>query len=234
MPQVWQQHPYGFAGARIKEPDFFRRLGRRQLLPVKGLGACTLIQKETLKVAKYWPYLEDLPSGGMWQGEDRTFSVRANRSHLPLTADAWPDIAHIYRPEDIPSIPEIMEDLAQPAPSVATMGNFVNFSIEPLEEPHLYGKKLHVRGRMGQIKMLPEIEYDLMDLSVGESCISKLNFPLHYELERYSGQTKLVRLTLNDVKLNRPHPGLNRVISDFHGRFYSPAQLDVIRRSYTQ
>jgi hypothetical protein len=234
LPQVWLQHPYGFLGSRVKEPDFFRRLVRRELLPVKGLGACTLISVEAIKkkVAVYHPYLDGLPTGGMWQGEDRTFSVRANRAHLPLFADAWPDIFHVYRPEDISSIPHWLDYLQTDKPSSPTFGNFVNFTIEPLEEPALAGNKLHIRGRFGQIKMLPEIEYDLADLSVGNSALTKLHFPLWYEKEEYRGHTKLVRLTLNDVRLDLSHPGLNRVQSDFQGRFYTPAQLEAFRRSY--
>ena len=179
LPQVWLQHPYGFDGSRIKEPDFLRRLQRRELLPVRGLGACTLIQTEALQSVCYWPYLEGLPTGGMWQGEDRTFCVRANNAHIPLFGDAWPDIAHIYRPEDIESIPDWMEYLSLPQPTTVTYGNYVNFTVEPLEEPALHGKKLHIRGRFGQLKILPEIEYDLMDLSVGQSCITRLHFPLY-------------------------------------------------------
>lgn len=186
------------------------------------------------KVAIFYPYLEGLPTGGMWQGEDRTFSLRANRAHLPLFADAWPDIFHVYRPEDIPMIPRWMEYLRTDKPSSPTFGNLVSFSIEPLEEPSLAGKKLHIRGRFGQIKMLSEIEYDLADLSVGNSAITKLHFPLWYEKEDYRGQTKLVRLTLNDVRLDMSHPGLNRVQSDFASRFYTPAQLAVMKRSYDQ
>ena len=234
LPQVWLQHPYGFDGSRVKEPEFFRRLVRRELLHVTGLGACTLIGIEAVEkdVARYWPYLPGLPTGGMWQGEDRTFSVRANRSHLPLFADAWPDVAHIYRPEEIPQIGMWLSYLGMEHPVSPTFGNFVSFSIEPLEEPTLAGKKLHIRGRFGQPKMLPEIEYDLADLSVGQSAITKLHFPNWYEKEAYRGHTKLVRLTLNDVKLDMPHPGLNRVQSDFAGRFYTPAQLAAFRRSY--
>ena len=103
-----------------------------------------------------------------------------------------------------------------------------------MEEPSLAGQKLHIRGRFGQIKMLPEIEYGLSDLSVGQSALTKLHFPLWYEKEDYRGHTKLVRLTLNDVRLDLSHPGLNRVQSDFQGRFYTPAQLEAFRRSYNK
>jgi hypothetical protein len=231
LPQVWLQHPYGFAGWRIQEHEFFRRLSQRQLLRVLGLGACTLIRTETLEHVCYWPYLDGLPRFGMWQGEDRTFCVRANRAHIPLFADAWPDIFHVYRPEDREFIPNALDFLAEENPVAAEIGSLISAIIEPLEEPGLMNLKLHLRGRLGGLNILPEIEQDLLDLPVGEECITKLHFPSWYELEQYRGQTKLVRLRLLDVKPNLPHIGLPQVESSFSRRFYNPTQLAVIRRS---
>jgi len=246
LPQVWLAHPYQLTGGRVfagEEYKFLRRISNRELIEVQGLGACTFISTEVLDDVKYWPYLEGLPTGGMWQGEDRHFCVRANRNHISLFADAWPDIYHVYRPSDRNNLSTILNILEGPRTNSSSIANLVSFSIEPLEEPAYAGHDLYVRGRLGQLKILPELEIDLQDLLVRGNCITRLHFPMWYPTFTMSaatgqqvqvnlqGQTKLVRLTLLDSKPYLPHIGLNTIESDFSNRYYTPTQIDVMRRS---
>ena len=228
LPQVWLQHPYGLAGGRTKTSNaFLSSLVDRQLVQVAGLGACTLIKTEALVDCRFDPPLPDLPEGGMWQGEDRHFCVRANRAHWELWADGWPDIAHIYRPsydEHIESIEKsLSEDLQRPA-----IGHYVNFTIEELQTPSLAGHALHVRGRLGSLRILPEIETDLLDMRVGQSIITKITYPDWYEMTELAGQSRFLQLTLIGVKRYTTPIGLPEVQSSAYGRYFTPGQLQTI------
>ena len=196
-----------------------------------GLGACTLINIEVLKDVRYWPFLDGLPQGGMWQGEDRHFCVRANRAHIPLFADAWPDIHHVYRHSYISGIPSALEDLQNYTLPAANIGDYVSFVMEDLETAGLQGHKLRVRGRLGQLKILPEIEIDLQNLAPGQDCISRISFPQWYEILELRGQTRLFRLTLLAVKRYLPPMGLPVAGSEFEDRYYTPAQIRLMRES---
>ena len=185
----------------------------------------------------------------MWQGEDRHFCVRANRAHIPLHADSWPEIFHVYRPSDRDNIGTLLGILGGPRLGSTSIGNYTSFTIEPLEEPAFIDKcsgathKLHMQGRLGQLDILPELETDLQDLLVRGDCISRLHFPAWYPtfymststgqrvLVNLQGQTKLVRLRLLDAKRYLPHIGLSTIESDISNRYYTPTQLDVMRRS---
>ncbi len=163
----------------------------------------------------------------MWQGEDRHFSVRANRAHQTLWADAWPDVAHIYRPsydEHIESIEKgLQTDLQRPA-----IGHYVSFTIEELQTPSLQGELLHVRGRLGGLKILPEIETDILDMRVGQSILTKINYPSWYGLEELAGQSRFLEITLIGVKRYTTPIGLPEVQSSAFGRYFSPGQLQTI------
>jgi len=231
LPQVWQRHPYELATIRIPEHVFLDRLHKRDMVPVAGLGACTLINTEVLDHLKYWPFLDGLPEGGMWQGEDRHFCVRANQAHIPLMADGWPDIYHVYRPSYIKHIPEVLSLLQDKHLPAANIGDLVSFTLEELEDAQLAGRKLHVRGRLGRLDILPEIEIDLQNLAPGQDCLTPVNFPLHYPAKDLRGQTRLMQITLLAVKRYLPHIGLPTAISEFDERYYSPAQIRTMRAS---
>ena len=205
LPQVWLTHPYEFQGrsgtSYLSSEDFLRRLGNGDLLEVGGLGACTLIDTDVLDRVRFFPLLDGLPSGGMWQGEDRSFCLRATRAHIPLFADAWPDIFHVYRPSDVARISEVVDARLERRTS-AEVGDFVSVILEPLEEAELasQGYKHHLRGRLGTFKVLHEIEEALREMSVGEERIVRVRFPLWWTLETYRGTSKAVLVRLLDVK----------------------------------
>lgn len=205
LPQVWLSHPYDFkgrSGTTFLEPhEFLGRLARRDLMEVGGLGACTLIRTAVLDRVGFFPLVEGLPSGGMWQGEDRHFCVRAARSHVSLWADAWPDIVHLYRPSDVATISEALA--AQPKRvSRASWGDAVSAILEPLEEPELakMGFRHHLRGRVGQMKVLPEIEEALLSTDVGDERIVKVRFPEWWGVPPLRGATKSILLRVLDAK----------------------------------
>ena len=231
LPQVWQHHPYELDSIKVPQHEFIKRLSHRDILSVGGLGACTLIRTEVLDRVRYWPFLDGLPEGGMWQGEDRHFSVRANRAHIPLTACAWSDIYHVYRHSYISGIPAALADLEARSLPAANIGDYVSFTIEDLETAGLADHKLRMRGRLGQIDMLPEIEIDLQNLSPGQDCITRVSFPLWYEIPELRGQTRLFRLTLLAVKPYLPPIGLPTASSEFDERYYTPAQIRLMRNS---
>ena len=215
LPQVWLQHPYNLNGMGMEQHEFLGRLANRQVVRVGGLGACTLIRAAVLDRVAYWPLVEGLPQGGMWQGEDRHFCVRAQRNHVELWADAWPDIWHCYRPEDrtklrawqimLEGLPDFCVESTAEGPHV---GSLVSFSLEPLEEPQLAGYQEHVRGRLGAIRMLPQIDDELSTMRAGDERIIRLRFPTYYDVPNYRGQSRLVRIKLLHCKPFSEHPTL--------------------------
>ena len=208
LPQVWLAHPYQLSGRGLSEHEFLRKLANRELTEVGGLGACTLIRSEVFGEVGYYPPLPDLPSGGMWQGEDRHFCVRAERAHVGLWADAWPDVYHAYRPSDAEHLDQVLERLLTEHAPTAEIGDLVSAKIEPLQEDRLSGHAEFLRGRLGTLRVLPEIEKNLQEMEPGEDRIVDLDFPLHYRIPQYRGQSRLVRLRLIDHKPCRAHPNL--------------------------
>lgn len=201
LPQVWQQHPYGFDGAGWTQSSFLRSLQRKSLVRVRGLGACTLIRADALiRGAAFWPLVEGLPEWGMWQGEDRHFCVRAERLHMPMYADAWPEVWHCYRPSQRAELEEQLERLERSVGERALSGDFVSFSVEPCEEPRLVHAKEFVRGRLGQLDVVAEIEAALREMSVGEERFVKVTFPADWPLPEYRGQTKILRVRLLSIR----------------------------------
>lgn len=209
LPQVWMQHPYEFQGRGIEAHEFLGSLADRQVVRVAGLGACTLIRAAMLDRVAFWPLVPNLPERGMWQGEDRHFCITAERNHVELWADAWPDIWHCYRPEQRSSIAAIsvaLEYANAPRSCGPQVGDLVSFTIEPLEEPQIAGYTEHVRGRLGAIKMLPQIEEELKTMRAGDERLMRVQFPLWYPVPNYRGRTKLLRVKLLHVKPLALHP----------------------------
>lgn len=233
LPQVWQRHPYELDGGRTKFAHvFLERLSGRTLLKVGGLGACTLISVEAVKAGlTFNPPIEGLPTDGMWQGEDRHFCVRAQRLHVELWADAWPDVYHVYRPSDRGNIDEVSKNLTGRRKRTAELGDLVSFTVEPLTIAPLAGMKLHIRGRLGQLKLLPELEQDLQDMEVGDDILTELHYPTWFPVNDYAGKSSTIRVKLLDVKYYLPHVGMPWVTSQFQDDFYSPSQLVAMKRS---
>jgi len=233
MPQVWQRHPYELDGGRTKHAHvFLEKLSKRGLMHVGGLGACTLISVDAIKAGlTFNPPVQGLPTEGMWQGEDRHFCVKAQRLHIPLWADAWPDVFHVYRPSDRQHMDNILHDLKGRRKESVEIGDLVSFTVEPLTIPNLAGFKLHVRGRLGQLHLLPELEIDLQNMLVGDNILTELRYPSWFPVPEYAGQTSTVRLSLLDAKYYLPHVGLPLVQSEFQDAYYSPTQLAAMKRA---
>jgi hypothetical protein len=100
-PQVWLTHPYGLDGRGYEGPEFRKELVDRQRIEVWGQGACTLIRRSAIEKGVSFDFVPGVPTDGMMAGEDRHFCLRAEALHLPMIADPWPDIFHVYHPDDV-------------------------------------------------------------------------------------------------------------------------------------
>ena len=155
---------------------------------------------------------ESLAPGPMADGEDRHFCAWANRLHIQLVADPWPDIYHAYHPEEYSPISDQLERLARPRQEKPVFGDLISAKIELLEPIPDRNGRMHtgllewVRGRIGSLKTLPSIEKTLSNMRVGTHKIVKLVYPSGYMGSELAGQTKLIRLSLYDVKPYRIAP----------------------------
>lgn len=216
-PQVWLRHPYDLSGAGYAEHEFRDRLARRQLTKVLGYGACTFIMKHALQAGVAFAPVPGVPMQGLMAGEDRHFCIRAQRLHLDGWACPWSDIFHIYHPSDLARAPEYAERLNAPRPERterAYFGDLVNLTIQPIEPVPWAGggwtavPPQYVRGRLGAISLVPELEEAVYDMTRGETRTLPVHFPVSYPVPYYQGKRRLIRVTLNDVKPNRWAPVL--------------------------
>lgn len=214
LPQVWLQHPYGLEGLGLKQQDFLRKLQRRETLRVLGGGACTLIHRTALERGLTYEPIAGLPTFGMWQGEDRHFAVRAERLHLQQYADGWPDVFHAYHPAQRGTevLDSALDALGQQFDSVPNYGDLISVVVEPLQHPNLQKalapEHRSIRGRFGAIPFAPEIEVALEEMKPEESRIVSVSFPQTWPFSEYAGQTKLLQVTLVDVKPYSAQPVL--------------------------
>lgn len=204
-PQVWLRHPYTLSGRGYSEPEFRAALIGRKRLRVWGLGACTLIRRDALEKGVSFEKFADLPPGPMSDGEDRHFCIRADAMHLDMHADAWPDIWHAYHPSEYDLIPQKMEELSSRRalrhvkPKLSWL---VSAKIENLDVPGLPPQ--WVRGQIGKLKVLPEIEETLTNLLPGESKVMKVHYPAHHPHDS-RGHNFILKISLLDCKPFR-HP----------------------------
>lgn len=219
-PQVWMRHPYEMNGNGYTAEQFRKALIKRERLQVGGLGACTLIHRSALEKGVSFSKVGEFEATGLMDGEDRHFCIRAARLHIPLVADAWPDIYHAYHPTDYHEIPQWLEKLNVQHPASATLGNLVSFTVEPLE---MGAPVQYVRGRLGTLDLLPELEELLYGLPVGQSAIIKLHYPITAP-QPFAGTSRIVRVTLNDAKPNGIAPTIERelLVGGKSGAFIDP------------
>lgn len=217
-PQVWLRHPYFLDDERYSEGEFRDRLVTRQRTRVRGLGACTLISAEALRAGVSFARVDALPPGPMSEGEDRHFCARAQRLHIPMFADPWPDVYHAYHPAEYDEIPAMLERLYALHPTRPALGMLVNAKIEPLEPvTDALGRQMmlsakYVRGRLGALNVLPQLEEAIGQLSVGDSTMVRVMYPQHFPLEWMRGQTRIARVTLLDAKPFRIAPTIDREV----------------------
>jgi len=205
-PQVWLQHPYQLEGRGYEPAEFREKLVNRQAIEVWGQGACTLVKREVLEKGVSFAYVEGVPTIGMMGGEDRHFCIRAESLHVPMTADAWPDIAHLYHPQDRAKIPALLTRLGSDRPSQVNLGDWVSLKLEALEPlPTGPGQAMHlppqhIRGVLGHLHMLPELEEQVCHMTIGQTVTIGVHFPIHHPANWLRGQRRLVRVTLVDSK----------------------------------
>ena len=94
-----------------------------------GNGAGVLIPMYALHKGLNFRKFDGLAGGPMAQGEDRHFCAWAARLHIPLVADAWPDIYHAYHPQNYPDIASQIERLAR-MQNPPKFGDLVSAKIE--------------------------------------------------------------------------------------------------------
>lgn len=205
-PQVWLTHPYGLSGRGMDEAEFRQKLINRELTQVWGFGACTLIQRKVLEAGINFDPLPDVPQQGLMAGEDRQFCIRTERAHIQAFADPFPDIFHVYHlDEHVPQIGAMATRLSRPHPARAVLGDLVSLKLEALEPvPTPQGlrgiDRQHVRGRLGAIPLMPELEEAVYSLERGQSRIVPVHFPVHHPQAYFRGRRRLIRLTLVDCK----------------------------------
>lgn len=205
-PQVWLRHPYFLDDERYTEAEFRDALIRRSRIQVRGLGACTLINVAALKAGVHFGHVDALPPGPMSEGEDRHFCARAQRAHVGMYADAWPDVYHAYHPAEYGDIPAMVARLGRKPLERPRVGDLVSLKLEILEPvPDAFGRMFmvgpkFVRGRLGCLPLLPQLENTAADLTVGASRITRVMYPAGYPLDFLRNQTRLFKVTLLDAK----------------------------------
>lgn len=202
LPQVWLAQPYEQQGKGMSANEFWDKLVRRRTVSVAGGGACMLIDTKVLNKVHYFPRLGGLPQEGMWQGEDRTFSVLCERMHVTQIADGWPDIVHAYHSEQRTAevLDNVVATICGPRQTQAKYGDLVNFTLESLDEPTLVGRIFSIRGRLGGLSLAPELEGALLDMVVGCERFVEISFPMTWPIEPLRGKQRVVMLRFVDAK----------------------------------
>jgi FKBP-type peptidyl-prolyl cis-trans isomerase (trigger factor) len=113
-------------------------------------------------------------------------------------------------------------------PEIPELGDLVNVTIEHLEPvPDTSGRmhtisKRYLRGKLGSLSTLPQIERRIGSMKRGESALLRVHFPAHYELETIRNQTRVMRISLLDCKRFRFAPVIEGEL------FYDPKTLRYI------
>lgn len=205
-PQVWLTHPYGLEGRGYEAATFRQKLLDRQRIQVWGQGACSLIRRVVLDKGVTFSHLPNVSIEGMMAGEDRHFCIAAESAHLAMCADGWPDIFHCYHPSDLQNMDTYLGRLGLEHPTTPAPGDLVNVVLDALEPHELNPGQWHnlptqyLRGRLGTLSLLPELEEAIATLKRGSSVSLPLNYPTHYPIAPLRGKRKLVRVTLVDCK----------------------------------
>jgi hypothetical protein len=207
QPQTWMRHPYGQEGLGQDQHEVLESLSQRSLIRVAGGGACHLCSVAALEAgASYHPRIDGLPDVGMWQGEDRTFALKAEKNHIRQYADSWPDIYHAYHKDQ--RTPEMLNEmlrvLGAPRQERAKYGDLISLRLTPMEDAALqdglFPEAANCRGRLGQLKLAPELEQFVRDSKVGSEGIVDIAFPWYHGVPGYAGRTKAIKVEFIDAK----------------------------------
>ena len=213
-PQVWLRHPYQLDGRGMEEWEFRSKLVNRELVRVWGQGACTLIRTPvTLAGVSFERIPEPQFQVGMMAGEDRSYCTRAERLHIDMYGDGWPDIFHAYHlPADIERLPQMVSRLGTPHPVKAVFGDLVSLKLtamEPFPQPNnqwYHCPPQFLRGRLGALSLLPELEEAVLNLERTQEQIVPVHTPHHYPLPYMRGKRRLINVQLVDCKPYRHAP----------------------------
>ena len=182
----------------------------------------------------------------MSEGEDRHFCARAEALHLKMVADPWPDIFHAYHPQEYFQIGDYLYRLERTQQKEPHLGDLISAKVEVIDpvpdgngNMHRLGAKW-VRGRLGSLNVLPEIEEELGGMQVGAHKLLKIHYPSHFSLPQLRNQNKIVRLTLLDAKPFMIAPVIDRevFVGNRSGRWIdhttlTDEQMDDIARGAT-
>lgn len=213
LPQVWLRHPYQLDGRGMNSGEFLHRLASRERLQVYGQGANTLYRTEVFRKGVNYGTVPDLPKEGMWAGEDRHLCTRAERLHVPMYADAWPDLWHCYHPHQQGEVEAWSQALATEAPGGPHLGDAVSLhlqAVEPVPQEgggHVHIERQHVRGVLGRLPLVADIEAAIPGLARGESRILSVVYPPWSAAQIMRGQRRLIQVTLVDWKPPTPPIG---------------------------
>lgn len=248
-PQVWLRNPYFLDGRGMDEPTFRAKLVERQLTRVWGQGACTLIARKVLEAGIDFSPAPEIPQQGLMAGEDRQFCIKAERGHIDMWADPWPDIFHIYhRADHVALIPDLQARLSVEHPQSPVIGDLVNVvltALEPIPTTNGWSQVApqHVRGRLGTLALLPELEQVILQLTRGQETIVPVHMPIHYPMPYLRGRRRLIRVQLVDCKPfgyppileedlhvlpNRPQDLVSLTPQQVQAVLESPAKLELV------
>lgn len=206
-PQVWLSGSYGLSGWGWTESEFRQALIDRQLVKVSGLGANTLFTRDVLKKGIRFSRWTQLAPGPMSEGEDRQLCARAKAMHIPLHADAWPDIYHAYHPAEYDQIPSMLKRLSgeHGSPEVGWLTSIRLKNMEIMNAPPVW-----IRGRFGMLPVLPQIHEAIAKLSPGERTLVRAVFPASWPEDPLRGRTFVVEVSLLDAKPYSIAPVIDR------------------------
>lgn len=129
MPQVWMQDEYNFYEIHNNQKPSDQEIGEQMwafmnklrvpgTYEVGGLGACTLIERETLLKGVSFKKVKNV---SFW-GEDRHFCIRAAARDIPLFVDTHYPSYHIYRASALSGVESYKSQypIANPSKTEAT------------------------------------------------------------------------------------------------------------------
>lgn len=125
MPQVWVQDEYNFfekdgqtsPSEEVQNQSFYEFIAMLRnpgVYEVGGMGACTLINRETLLKGVSFKKIKNL---SFW-GEDRHFCIRAAALDIPMYVDTHYPAYHIYRPSALSGVEAFKKEANKKPPKI--------------------------------------------------------------------------------------------------------------------
>ena len=99
--------------------------------------------------------------------------------------------------DEYDQIPAYLERLNRPETTVGS-GCLVSIVVRNLEVPS--APPQHLRGRIGDLGLLPQLEEALLRMKMGDSRLVRVVFPSHWPEVNLRNQTMTIHLSLLDTK----------------------------------